>query len=259
MPAYIIRLVAMEDPDSLVLAVDTTSRRASVAVARGGRVAALLGIEADARQSSVLWSDVDLLLGRLGASVDDVAAFAVARGPGAFTGLRVGIAAAAGLARATGRPLYGATSLELTARASGAGDDVWVVLNAYRNEVYAQPFRVGASGAIAPLAGPTVEAPQALFARLGGGPLRVVGSGAEVYLELLEAEAARRGVALGGPGWTITPAPAFLAGELALHAHEWLASGRDPGRVEPCYVRPSEAEINLKAGRLEGAGVTRIG
>jgi hypothetical protein len=51
------------------------------------------------------------------------------------------------------------------------------------------------------------------------------------------------------------PAPAFLAGELALVAAEWVAEGRAPEPVEPCYVRPSEAEINLKLGRLEGARV----
>ena len=254
MAAYIIRLVAMEDPDALILAIDTTSRRASVAVARGNRVVALLGLEADARQSSVLWSDVDLLLGRLDATIDDVTAFAVARGPGAFTGLRVGMAAAAGLARATGRPLYGATSLELTARASGAADLVWVVLNAYRNEVYAQPFRTS-DGAVEPLAEPSVEAPRSLFARLDAGPLRVVGSGAEVYADLLAAEAASRGIT----EWSLVPAPAFLAGELALQTHDWMASGREAGRVVPCYVRPSEAEINLKMGRLEGAGATRTG
>jgi tRNA threonylcarbamoyladenosine biosynthesis protein TsaB len=254
----------MSKSGSLILAIDTTSRRGSVAVARDGRVSALLGLEADAQQSAVLWSDVDLLLGRLGAGVDDVTAFAVARGPGAFTGLRVGMAAAAGLARATGRPLYGATSLELTARAAAAGERVWVVLNAYRDEVYAQPFRVEAGGAAEPLAEPEVAAPAALFARFDGGPLVVTGSGAEVYAGPLAAEAASRGVALSrgraaaaGGGWIVAPSPAFLAGELAALAAELAAAGREPGPVEPCYVRPSEAEINLKLGRLEGAGATR--
>ncbi len=242
--------------NALILAIDTTSRRNSIAVARDGRVVALVGVEAEGPQSTVLWSDVDMLLGRLGATIDDVTAFAVARGPGAFTGLRIGIAATAGFARATGRPLYGATSLELTARASGAGERVWAVLNAYRNEVYAQPFRVLGDLSVEALADPVAEAPAALFARLGNEPLRIVGSGAEVYAELLDAEVASRGEA-GVDSWHRAPAPAFLAGELALLASEHVAAGRDAGRVEPCYVRPSEAEINLKLGRLEGAGVTR--
>ena len=241
----------MSNLGSFILAIDTTSRFGSVAVAREGRLVALLGVEAGGQQSEVLWADVDLLLGRLGASVDDVTAFAVARGPGAFTGVRVGIAAAAGLARATGRPLFGATSLELVARAAGEGDPVWVVLNAYRGEVYAQPFAHGAAGP-EPLAEPVVEAPAALFARFGDGPLRVTGSGSEVYADLLEAERATRGGA-----WRRVAAPAFLAGELALGAAQWAAAGREAGPVAPCYVRQSEAEINLKLGRLAGTGVTR--
>jgi tRNA threonylcarbamoyladenosine biosynthesis protein TsaB len=255
----------MSKTGSLILSVDTTSRCGSVAVARDGRVVALLGLEAEGQQSAVLWNDVDLLLGRLGVTVEDVTAFAVVRGPGAFTGLRVGIAAAAGLAHATGRPLFGATSLEVTARMSGAGDLVWVVLNAYRNEVYAQPFRVAPDGAVEPHAEPVAEAPAALFARFERGRTRIVGSGADVYEELLSAEAESRGIPLSrtrvhgdeGTDWCLAPAPRFLAGELAVSVHEQIARGVVPRQVEPCYVRPSEAEINLKLGRLEGAGATR--
>jgi tRNA threonylcarbamoyladenosine biosynthesis protein TsaB len=249
---YIIRFAAMSNLGSFILAIDTTSRHGSIAIARDGGLRALLGLESDSQQSAVLWTDIDLLLGRLGATIDDVTAFAVARGPGAFTGLRVGLAAAAGLARATGRPLYGATSLELVARASGPAERVWVVLNAYRNEVYAQPFRVEPDGEAVPIAEPVVAAPAALFARFEPGPLRVTGSGVAVYRDLLDAEAAARGAA-----WRVVPAPPFLAGELAMATAARIASGAEAGRVDPCYVRQSEAEINLKLGRLEGAGTTR--
>ena len=255
----------MSNFGTLILAIDTTSRSGSVAVAREGRVVAEFGLETAAQQSAVLWSDVDLMLGRLGATIDDVTAFAVARGPGAFTGLRVGIAAAAGLARATGRPLYGATSLELTARQAGAAGRVWAVLNAYRNEVYAQPFEVRADGTAEPLEEPFVAAPVDVFARFDEGPLRVAGSGADVYIEILRAAAESRGVALERPrvaaaverGWQAARIPAFLAAGLAELASIWVEEGRPAGAVEPCYVRPSEAEINLKSGRLIPVGETR--
>lgn len=249
----------MSNLGPLILAIDTTSRRGSLALARDGRIVALLGIESDAPQSAVLWSDVDMILKRCGASVHDVAAFAVARGPGGFTGLRVGMAAAAGFARATGRPLYGATSLEATARASGAVGRVWAVLNAYRREVYGQPFEVGADGLVAPLAEPVVAPPADLFAAFEAAPLAVVGSGADAYADLLAEAAASRGEPLVRAGerggWRHLPPPAFLAGEIALMAGEWAAAGREPGPVEPCYVRASEAEINLRLGRLERTGV----
>jgi tRNA threonylcarbamoyladenosine biosynthesis protein TsaB len=184
-----------------------------------------------------------------------VTAFGVARGPGAFTGVRVGIAAAAGLSRATGAPLYGATSLELAARAAGPGDPVWVVLNAYRNEVYAQRFVVDAARRVVALTEPVVEAPAVLLARLDDGPLRLTGSGVDAYSAELAEEARTRGEACR---WTVVPAPVFVAGELAELVAERVAAKLLPDRVTPCYVRQSEAEINLKAGRLESAGAPRV-
>jgi len=266
-PDYIIRLSAMSNLGSLVLAVDTTSRHGSVALARDGAVLASLGVVAEPQRATVLWTDIEMLLERVGANIGDVDAFAVARGPGAFTGLRVGIVAAAGLARATGKPLYGATTLELTAREAGAGDAVWAVLNAYRNEVYAQPFRVESSGTVVPLADACVIAPGDVFARIGSGVARIAGTGAHTFRAELELAAGHAGVALSAPalfpselaGWTVSPVVEFLAPALARYASIALAAGVDPGRVVPCYVRRSEAEINLELGKLQPAGATRVG
>jgi tRNA threonylcarbamoyladenosine biosynthesis protein TsaB len=227
---------------------------------------ALFGLESDAPQSAELWGNVDMLLVRAGRSVRDVTAVAVATGPGSFTGLRVGMAAAIGLARALDRPLYGATALELTARAGGEADDVWALLNAHRREVYAQRFAVGCDGVLAARGEPLVALPDDVFAAFTNGPLRVLGDGVTVFADRLEVAAASRGVALDRPavpapvrrGWQLAPAPAFLAGELATLAARWEAEGRLPDDVEPCYIRPSEAEINLRAGRL-GSNVSRRG
>ncbi|MGB5037358.1 MAG: tRNA (adenosine(37)-N6)-threonylcarbamoyltransferase complex dimerization subunit type 1 TsaB, partial [Blastocatellia bacterium] len=75
---------------SFILAIDTASRSGSIAAARDGRLVAVWGVDTGARQSSVLWEDIEIMLSRLEASIDDVSAIAVARGPGAFTGLRIG-------------------------------------------------------------------------------------------------------------------------------------------------------------------------
>jgi tRNA threonylcarbamoyladenosine biosynthesis protein TsaB len=253
----------MSNTGSVILAIDTTSRRGSVALSRGGRIVALWGLESSEPQSAVLWEDVDRLLARARLGIGDVDAFAVARGPGAFTGLRVGIAAAMGLARATGRPLYGATSLELVARAAGPASRVWAVLNAYRDEVYAQPFAV--DGGAEPLDEPLVAAADALFATFEPCSLVVTGDGAVFYGEALAAAAASRGARLergrdlsqNEKRWSLVAAPPFLAGELALLAGAWLADGREPEPVTPCYVRASEAELNLGRGLVGGAGVPR--
>lgn len=256
----------MSNLGSFILAIDTASRCGSIAVTREGRLAGVWGVDAGAKQSAVLWDDIERMLGRLDATIDDVDTIAVATGPGAFTGLRIGIAAAAGLARATGASLFGATTLELTARSSGGGDDVWSVLNAYRNEVYAQRLRVEDDGDVTPLDEPIVAAPADVFGAIGSASVRIVGDGTEVYRTQLEDAASRAGVAVcwsdvptaSAPArWTVVPAGLCLAAELAPLVALRIGRGAQPGAVEPCYVRASEAEVNLKAGRLAGAGVPK--
>lgn len=249
----------MSNLGSFIVAIDTASRRGSIALASNGRLVALFGLESDAQQSIELWENLDMLLERSGATIRDVTAFAVTRGPGSFTGLRVGLTATLGFAHATARPLFGATNLEMTGLAAGACDDVLVMLNAHRREVYAQRFRVDALGRIDPLTEPVVAAPAAVLDAAGDGPVRFVGDGAELYRDLL-AERAPGGLdepvvsAPLGDRWQLARAPVFLAGVLAEAAARREAEGYEPGPVEPCYIRPSEAEINLKLGRLKLPG-----
>ncbi len=255
--------LGMSNLGSFILAIDTASRCGSIAVARDGRLAAVWGIDAGAKQSSVLWDDIDRMLCRLECTIHDIGAIAVARGPGAFTGLRIGLSAAAGLARGTGAALYGATTLELAARSSGQGDEVWAVLNAYRNEVYAQRLRVDADGDVVALDDPMVASPDLVFDSVGSSSARLVGDGADVYRTALEAAAARHGVVvedvqLAGASkastWTVVQSRPMLAAELAELVAFRIDRGMGPGPLTPCYVRASEAEVNLKAGRLAGAG-----
>jgi tRNA threonylcarbamoyladenosine biosynthesis protein TsaB len=243
---------------SFIVALDTSSPRGSIALAVGGRLAAAYGLETDAPQSVGLWENVDMLMVRTGKSVHDVTAVAVARGPGSFTGLRVGLAAATGFARALDRPLYGATTLELTARSSGAAASVWVLLNAHRGELYAQRFAVGRDGAVAAQSDAIVASPDAVVAMFDEGPLRVVGDGVDLAHERIADAARHRGIVLErtavaappGPGWQVATSRPFLAGELAVLASEWEAEGRTGHDVEPFYVRPSQAEVNLRSGLL---------
>ena len=256
----------MSNLGSFILAIDTASRSGSIAAARDGRLVAVWGVDTGARQSSVLWEDIEIMLSRLEASIDDVSAIAVARGPGAFTGLRIGLAAAAGMARASGAALFGVTTLELTARSSGAGENVWAVLNAYRNEVYAQRMRVDSSGEVTALAEPVVGPPADVFESVGGVPARIVGDGAVVYRAHLDAVASSCGVAISSSAlaeapaaatWNVVPAGLCLAADLAELMLLRIARGAIPGPVAPCYLRDSEAEVNRKAGRIIGAGAPR--
>ena len=105
----------------LVLALDTTTRGGSVAVARDARVLDLLEGDPARPHAERVPADLVTSLERAGASLADVDVFAVAVGPGSFTGLRIGIAAIQGCAFAAGRPVVGVSALEALALAAAGG------------------------------------------------------------------------------------------------------------------------------------------
>lgn len=183
------------------------------------------------------------------ASVD---AFAVANGPGSFTGLRVGMATAKSLAWSCGRPIVGVPTLEAWAsRALGqkdqgdgaAGHAVAVVLDARKGEVYRAAF--GADGAgLKRLLPEAVESPDACvtaLTRLQGdaSSLTLLGDGAKRYAESFDALRDVERISMD----SLPPAGSAVA---ALAAPRALAGDFDDARrLTPAYVRASEAELSL--------------
>src|SRR5713226_7373279 len=103
----------------LQLAIDTSSTLTSLYIARENEVLGSLAVRMNDRRSERLWSQIDFLLMEIGLRIDDIDLFSVCTGPGGFTGIRVGMAAAKGFAMAARRPLIGVTSLEAIAAAAG--------------------------------------------------------------------------------------------------------------------------------------------
>ncbi len=95
----------------LLLAADTTTTDGSVALAQGDEVICVLALPARESHSSSLLPAIESLLRSSGARAQDVGVWAVAVGPGAFTGLRVGISTIQGLALASSRPCVGVSAL----------------------------------------------------------------------------------------------------------------------------------------------------
>lgn len=100
----------------MILAIDTSTQLAGLALF-DGQVRAELTWVAGRHHSTQLLPEIERLLALVGASVDSVQAVAAARGPGSFTGVRVGLAVAQGLALALQRPAYGVCSLDILAAA----------------------------------------------------------------------------------------------------------------------------------------------
>jgi tRNA threonylcarbamoyladenosine biosynthesis protein TsaB len=239
----------------LVLALDTTTRLGSHALVRDGHLVAL-GTGDPTRPHAVrLPGDVLGMLAAQTLRLEDVDAYAVAAGPGSFTGLRIGIASMQGLAFSTGRPIVGVSALEALA-ATGAegqpvGRQVAAFMDALRGEVFAALYTVERHGPLGPVLreedAPLVSAPEVVLGRWRERGLReasFIGDGAVVYRHFLE------GSSLCG---AMADPPPPIAPALARIALSRLQGGGTfhPHAVEPIYVRRPDAELarDRKAAR----------
>jgi len=133
--------------EPVILAIDTSSSEARLAVSSAENIIAALTIRDNRPHSQTLFSQISTILQLAEIKIQDIGAFAVATGPGSFTGLRVGLAAIKGLADSLSKPCLGVDSLDLLALVSGLDGAHLVMISAGRGEVYCG-FRDVASGDI---------------------------------------------------------------------------------------------------------------
>ena len=218
----------------VILALDTTTRAGSAALMRGAEVVDVQASDPARPQAERLPAELMALLDRHGLELPQIDIYAVATGPGSFTGLRIGIATMQGLALAQGKPLIGISALDALAwtadRETGgylAPVATWV--DAWRGEVYAARYENGAE--VMP---PAVNAPAHLLRHLKAAT-RFVGDGAAVYADLITAAG----------GCVADPAAPPIAGAIATLAAREAGAGRcpPPHAIRPLYVRRPDAEM----------------
>lgn len=225
------RVVA--DPEApLALAIDTSGAVEALAVVQGDLVLADQRIRRPRRRGTALGVAIQQLLASCDRAPSDLAALTVGIGPGAFTGLRVGLATAHGLATALRIPLYGFDSTLGPACAVGRpGRPVAVVLDARRDEVYSAVYDLDGDGLPTVVRATTLESPAALHGALPDDAL-LVGDGARLYANALTAGKPSRTVGVLQPeGPSLAP--------LAADALRRLAAGESPplATVQPVYLR----------------------
>ena len=224
---------------------------------------ASLNEDFDEKRSEKLWLEIERFLAEARISIGEVDLFAVCVGPGGFTGLRVGMAAALGFAAATGKPIIGISSLEAAAASAGDAPAVLAMTNAYRGEVYSQLFRCdGERGPVAENEPLVSTFRDALDCVAHLEKLVFAGDAAVENADLIRELAGeiRRGESSRLPqAWVIQSSDTSFANEIARLALLRLAKGEvgSPERVEACYVRPAEAEIKLAKGLL-GSKIERV-
>ena len=131
----------------LILALDTSSPAGSIAVLRDDKVIGVVSTWAGEIYSSRMFRHLDFILRELSLGVEQIDVFAVAAGPGSFTGLRVGLAAVKGWAEVFGKPIAAVSGLEaVTAQAHSRAAVLAPVLDARRSQLYYGLYRPSAAG-----------------------------------------------------------------------------------------------------------------
>ena len=223
----------------LLLSFETSAKAASVALSDGGKLLGEAYQNTGLTHSQTLMVMAEDLLKQCGFTPKDVTAVAVAAGPGSFTGVRIGVAAAKGFAWGKQLPCYGVSTLEAMALSLGVWDGiVCSVMDARRNQVYNGIFRASCGTCT------RVREDRAVsIAELGedlqnfDGPVFLVGDGSALcYNTLLEKV----------PGLVLPPEHRMhqRAAGVALAAERMIAAGEtgDAAALTPNYLRLSQAE-----------------
>jgi tRNA threonylcarbamoyladenosine biosynthesis protein TsaB len=242
----------------VILSLDTTTKSGSCALWRDGALVEERPGDAARTHAERLPGDLADLLAAHGLTVKDVDLYAVASGPGSFTGLRVGIATIQGLALVHGRKVVAVSALEALAQCGAAAVEGarlaggW--MGAYRGEVFGALYRItarGAAGALATLeekAAPAVASPEDMaseWARIiqgdgsgggngGGGEAVVIGDAVPSTYDALAA-------AMPASVRLLDAVP--LAATIAQIAHVHPERATLPHAIVPLYVRRTDAEL----------------
>jgi tRNA threonylcarbamoyladenosine biosynthesis protein TsaB len=194
----------------LLLAIDTTSDFASIALAEGDHVIEEVALHSPDGFAHVMFPAIEALLARHSLKITDVEGFAAAAGPGSFTGVRVGLTAAKGLSEATGRKVVAISNLQAVA-----------------------------SFGTRALRAPVIDARRGdIFGAIYDAELRLVAP--EVVMKLDDWL-----LTLPAGTEVIDQPPKLLAGAVAKIAARRFQAGlaQDPAEIDANYVRRSDAEL----------------
>ena len=190
-----------------ILAIDTTGEHGSIALVEDGAVTEEVAIESPDGFAHVVFGEIEALLARHELTLDEIDLFAAAAGPGSFTGVRVGLAAAKGLAEATGRKVTAVSNLRAVA-SFGSSSLRAAIIDARRGEIYGGLY---------------------------DGNLNAISD--EVVI------AKDQWLATLPPDAEIVETNRPLAGAIARIAAHRPDLARDPAEIDANYVRRSDAEL----------------
>jgi tRNA threonylcarbamoyladenosine biosynthesis protein TsaB len=223
------------------LSVETATLSGSISLSKDGKVLSSSASDPTLSHSNTLLADIDRLLSSSGVKVNDIDLFAVASGPGSFTGLRIGIATIKALAATLSRPCLGIPTLEAIAHSAGPSERLVALLPAGRGEVFCQMFSVSTNGEVTALDEPAHLPPSKMIERYCHFDEPTwAGEGAKLYANLISEAVAPKQARVLEP-------PANLAQHVAALASLRLTTEptQGPNNLHAIYVRPSDAELKF--------------
>jgi len=228
-----------------ILALDTSSQISSVALCQAEMLVAESALNLRSTHSQSLLAQIDALLKTAGWTLADLDLLAVVAGPGAFTGVRIGVATIKGLAQVLDLPVVSVSSLAAIAmNLPLLSRPLCVFVDARKKEVYTQQFQLQ-GGFPCPLRAAQVIAPRKVLAELPPDSC-FVGDGVGVYRDLILQH--------GFEQHALAPAcchPIQASRVAALALQDFFKGlSQRPEQVVPTYIRPSDAELNRQNNNI---------
>ncbi|MGI6161179.1 MAG: tRNA (adenosine(37)-N6)-threonylcarbamoyltransferase complex dimerization subunit type 1 TsaB [Christensenellales bacterium] len=222
----------------VILALDTTGKSAGVAVMKDSRLISEIYIDAGLTHSATIMPAVEQALDMAGQSISGVDVFAAAIGPGSFTGIRIGVAAAKAMAQARNKPLAAVNALDALARNAALFEgSICPVMDARRSQVYGAVYK-SKGGHRPERLSDYMAVPIDEFLSFVSGRAVFLGDGALPFKDEIEAALGQNAV--------FADAAHMLqrASSVALEAADMALEGKliSCFEMEPFYIRPSQAE-----------------
>ena len=219
----------------MILAIDTTSEFGSLALACGAEIVEVVSLHSREGFGHLIFQQIQSLLDRHSLTLADIEGYAAASGPGSFTGVRVGLTAAKGLAEAHGKRVAPVSNLLALAYA-GEGDLRATVLDARRGEIYGAVY----NAELRPMVEEVVTPWSRFLDLLGGRDVTFVATDFAPFRAGLAGTRFERA--------RVVTVSRTLAGAVAGVAARVFAEGRAllPEQADANYVRRSDAELMWK-------------
>lgn len=223
----------------LILAIETSTKTASIALLDGTEIIAEIFLNAGIHHSVVLLPAIENIFKVTQIRAGDIDLYTCASGPGSFTGIRIGISTVKGLALATGKPVVGVSTLDALAfNVVGSSSVVCPMLDAKKKQIYTALYRTGRGDTFEKIMGERVADVEDFLKCIEKETI-FLGEGALKYSKMIKDMLPGKAYIASGLHNLLRASAVALLGKRKYHEGDYV----DPFTLTPTYLRASEAEL----------------